>query len=250
MSDSLLAMPSWLDLWIKANSVSLWGVADLTVFSTPKDETEQGFPRAIAFAMPMDSEIMHSIQNGPNQGYADEYARKNNMINVLSIELTSEIRKRGYRSQPLAASERTDKRNIKGDFPHKTVATRAGIGWIGRHCQLVTRPFGPWVRLGSVFTDMALPCATPNNEEYCGKCVKCVDACPANALKRNAWYPGISREKIIDVQACDQWKKEHYFQYHKGHNCGICSAVCPFGLKQLKKSTNPKRLSSDRENNQ
>ncbi|MGD9353360.1 MAG: hypothetical protein PVI72_10555, partial [Desulfobacterales bacterium] len=40
---------------------------------------------------------------------------------------------------------------------------------------------------------------------------------------------------ILDVRACDQWKKEHYFQYHKGHNCGICSAVCPYGLKVLKK---------------
>jgi Pyruvate/2-oxoacid:ferredoxin oxidoreductase delta subunit len=32
-------------------------------------------------------------------------------------------------------------------------------------------------------------------------------------------------------------KKEHYFEYHKGHNCGICSAVCPYGLKVLKKKS-------------
>jgi epoxyqueuosine reductase QueG len=62
-----------------------------------------------------------------------------------------------------------------------------------------------------------------------------VEACPAKALKGSAWHPGVPREEILDVRACDQWKKEHYFQYHKGHNCGICSAVCPYGLKVLKK---------------
>jgi epoxyqueuosine reductase QueG len=65
--------------------------------------------------------------------------------------------------------------------------------------------------------------------------MSCVEACPAKALKGNKWYPGLAREEILDVQACDLWKKEHYFQYHKGHNCGICSAVCPFGQKVLKK---------------
>jgi len=54
-------------------------------------------------------------------------------------------------------------------------------------------------------------------------------------LKGKAWYPRLPREEILDVRACDKWKKEHYFQYHKGHNCGICSAVCPYGLEVLKK---------------
>ena len=65
--------------------------------------------------------------------------------------------------------------------------------------------------------------------------MSCVEACPANALTGNAWHPEMPREDILDVRACDQWKKENYFQYHKGHNCGICSAVCPHGLKVLKR---------------
>jgi epoxyqueuosine reductase QueG len=64
--------------------------------------------------------------------------------------------------------------------------------------------------------------------------MRCVEACPAKALKGRAWYPGVPREEILDVQVCDEWKKEHYFQFHKGHNCGICSAVCPYGLRVLK----------------
>jgi epoxyqueuosine reductase len=226
---------SWLAAWMETRDVALWGVADLQAFSTPTDISGRGFPSAISWVIPMNPAIMASIRNGPNQEYADEYARVNKRINDLSEVLAAEIRDRGFRAQPLAASVRTDTVNIKGDFPHKTVATRAGLGWIGRHCQLITRRFGSWVRLGTVFTDMDHPCGPSVERSFCGRCTRCVDACPAKALKGNAWHPGLPREEILDVHACDRWKKEHYFPYHKGHNCGICSAVCPYGLRSLKK---------------
>jgi epoxyqueuosine reductase len=221
---------------MEARKIALWGAADLRDFSTPQDETGRRFPFGLSWAIPMNAHIMASIKNGPNQAYADEYARVNIHINELSVALAFEITARGFRSKSLAASDRTDTVTIKGDFPHKTAATRAGLGWIGHHCQLITRPFGPWVRLGTVFTDMELPCGPPIERNFCGKCTRCIDACPANALKGNVWYPGLPREEILDVWACDQWKKEHYFQYHKGRNCGICSAVCPLGLKVLEKA--------------
>lgn len=214
--------------------ISLWGAADLREFSTPQDQSGKRFPFAISIVIPMNPEIMASIRSGPNQKYADEFARVNCRINELSAGLAAAIKERGFQAQVLAAAVRTDTVNIKGEFPQKTAATRAGLGWIGRHCQLITRRFGPWVRLGTVFTDIDLPCGPPIEKNYCGRCRRCVDACPAKALKGNGWYPGLPREEILDVRTCDQWKKEHYFQYHKGHNCGICSAVCPYGLKVLK----------------
>jgi epoxyqueuosine reductase QueG len=220
---------------MESHEIPHWGVADLREFSTPTDETGQGFPFALSWVIPMDPQVMAGIQDGPNQAYADEYERVNLLINELSSELASEITTRGFRAQPLAASDRTDPINIKGDFPHKTAATRAGLGWIGRHCQLVTRPFGSWVRLGTVFTDLELPCGTPFERDFCGRCMKCVEACPVGALTGIAWHPGLPREEILDAWACDRWKKENYPQFHNGHNCGICSAVCPSGLKLLKK---------------
>ena len=229
--DSSGIAPEWLTQWMKVRKITLWGMADLRSFSVPRDETGQGFPFAITWVIPMNPQIMVRIQNGPNQAYADEYARVNGRINDLSLALAAEIKVRGYRSLPLAASDRTDPVNIKGAFPHKTAATRAGIGWIGRHCQLITRPFGSWIRLGTVFTDLDLPSGAPIERNFCGHCMRCVEACPAKALKGTAWYPGVAREEILDVLKCDQWKKEHYFQFHNGHNCGICSAVCPYGLK-------------------
>jgi epoxyqueuosine reductase QueG len=220
---------------MQAHKIKLWGMADLRDFATPEDAEGHTLRFAVCWAIPMNPHIMAGIQKGPNQAYADEYARINNLINELAGLLAGEIKNRGFEAYALAASERTDPVNIKGDFPHKTAATRAGLGWIGRHCQLVTRKFGSWIRLGTVFSDMALIAGAPLERSFCGRCLRCVEACPANALTGNAWYPGLEREKILEVMACDRWKKENYFKYHQGHNCGICSAVCPYGQKVLKR---------------
>jgi epoxyqueuosine reductase len=235
LSNSTTISPVWLADWMETHKIALWGAADLSDFSTPQDETGKRFHCAISLAIPMNPQIMVSIQNGPNQAYAGEYIKVNNRINELSEALAAEIKNRGFRSKPIAASDRTDTIKIKGDFPHKTAATRAGLGWVGRHCQLITRPFGSWIRLGTVFTDMELSCGPAIERNFCGRCTHCVEACPAKALEGNAWFPGIPREEILDVVACDTWKKKHFFQYNKGHNCGICSAVCPYGIKILKK---------------
>ncbi len=235
MSLHPIPLPYWLNSWIAANEIAICGAADLQGFITPYDNSKKRFPFAISFAIPMNPYIMVGIQNGPNQAYANEYNKVNILINKLSIDLAEVIKKRGYSALPLAASERNDVVNMKGVFPHKTAATRAGLGWIGRNCQLISRKFGPWVRLGTVFTDIELTFGQPIDRNFCGRCMRCIKECPAKALKGNSWYPGIKREEILDVNVCDQWKKKHYSEYNKGHNCGICSAVCPYGLRVLKK---------------
>lgn len=232
-----LVFPRWLTEWMTGHGIFVWGAADLRGVATPVDEAGKGFPCALSFALPMTPGIMAGIQDGPNRAYADEYADVNRRIDDLSVLMAAEIKVRGFRSKPLAPSERTDTINITGDFPHKTAATKAGVGWVGRHCQVVTRRYGPWVRLGTVFSDIDLPHGPAIERNFCGRCRRCVTACPAGALTGNAWYPGLAREEILDVRACDRWKKDHYFRYHKGQNCGICSAVCPYGLKVLKKKS-------------
>ena len=218
---------------MRSQGVSLWGAADLHCLNVGLGEEQKPFPGAISWAFPMSPDIMAGLKNGPTRAYARAYAEANVRITAIANFLAGAIRKKGFRADPLAASDRTDTVNIRGDFPHKTAATLSGLGWVGRHCQLVTRQFGPWVRLGTVFTDMPLVYGTPFQRGFCGNCRACVDACPAGALTGNTWKPGIERDDILDAAVCDRWKKEHYLDFHNGHNCGICSAVCPYGLKYL-----------------
>ena len=69
--------PPWLISWMQTHEIAQWGVADLREFTTPDDENGQGFPMAISFAWPMSPPIMAGIQKGPNEAYANEYARVN-----------------------------------------------------------------------------------------------------------------------------------------------------------------------------
>jgi epoxyqueuosine reductase QueG len=230
----------WLNDWMEQQEIALWGAADLVDFQTPADETGAGFRYAVSFAIPVEPSIMVHVRNGPTHAYAGEYVRINKLINEIATRLAGEFVRRGYRALPLAASERTDKINIRGDFPQKTVATRAGLGWIGHHCQLVTSRFGSWVRLGTVFTDCTLNCGKPMERSFCGTCTACVEACPPQVISGTAWVAGIERDKLLDFRGCDNWKSNHFKEYLNGRACGICSAVCPHGLKTVKKSDDRK----------
>ena len=212
-----------------SHDIYLFGIADLQKYAPANTGIGKKFPRAVSFAVPMSSEIMAGIEKGPNQSYAEEYRRVNQKINFVSDSLVSCIKDMGYVANPLPASKRIDPINLKGDFPHKTAATLAGLGWIGKNCQLITKEHGPWIRLGTVFTDLPIDNNKPIKKSYCGDCEICVSECPADALLGNFWYPGIPREELLDVWACDQWKKKQYYRFNAGHNCGICAAVCPFG---------------------
>lgn len=225
-----------------SKDIPLWGTADIRVLGFNIGTDQEPYPGAISWAIPMEPDIMAGLKDGPTEAYALAYSEVNVQINALAPALAKAIIKKDFRAYPLAASDRTDRVNIRGDFPHKTAATLAGLGWVGRHCQLVTRQFGPWVRLATVFTDMPMTYGSPFNRGYCGTCRACVDACPANALSGKDWKPGMKRREILDAAVCDRWKKEHYIQFNNGHNCGICSSVCPYGLKPRTNHKNTARL--------
>ena len=110
----------------------------------------------------------------------------------------------------------------------KPVAMRAGVGWIGKHTNLVSRRFGSWLFLGEVFTTLALPSDGPE-ADHCGSCDRCMRACPTDAL---------SEPYRIDPNRCISYLSIE----HKGivvgalgaamgnrvYGCDDCLAVCPW----------------------
>ncbi|RZB31817.1 MAG: hypothetical protein SRB1_01436 [Desulfobacteraceae bacterium Eth-SRB1] len=218
---------------LRQNGVDVYGFSDLKDIPTLKFNK---FEHAISIAIKLDEAIVDSIVASPNQAYCDEYKEVNKKLDFISEHISKKIQTFGYNALPIPASKRTDLINIKGDFPHKTAATRAGLGWIGKSSLLITKKYGPRVRLSTILTDFPFEPAIPINKSFCGKCIKCIDACPANAITDRKWYPGLARKNLVDVYKCDNWKKTNYFDLCKGHVCGICMAVCHFGRKTISRT--------------
>jgi epoxyqueuosine reductase len=64
----------------------------------------------------------------------------------------------------------------------KAIARNAGLGWIGKHSNLLHRDHGSWFFLGEIYTDLPLPRDRAHLEDYCGTCTACITACPTGAI--------------------------------------------------------------------
>lgn len=64
----------------------------------------------------------------------------------------------------------------------RALARNAGLGWIGKHTNLIDRKDGSWFFIGEIYTDLPLPVDPPYDNEYCGSCTRCLEACPTAAI--------------------------------------------------------------------
>jgi len=199
------------------------------------------WPYAISIALALPAERMAGVWAGPTPAYYDAYETVNARLNETSRLIELWLLDAGYRAQAFAATVSGEALEglgpaLSAPVQHKTVATRAGLGWIGKNGLLITRAYGPRVRLASVFTDFPLPTCVPFTEGACGSCTRCVDACPAGALLGATWYVGMPRAKIVDAHRCEEVATRLLEERVGAHNavCGICIAVCPFaGLSRI-----------------
>jgi len=126
----------------------------------------------------------------------------------------------------------TYKKTLRYFFSHKMVATRSGIGWIGKTDLLITSRFGPRVRLASILmTSSITDIGNPINASQCGNCNICVDNCPAQAATGKSWTIEIDRNEFYNPFKCREFCRQISADKIKKEIslCGICISVCPKG---------------------
>lgn len=116
----------------------------------------------------------------------------------------------------------------------KAWAVRAGLGWLGKHSNLITKEYGSWVFIGEILLNLELEYETDLVEDHCGTCTKCLDACPTNAIREPF---------LVDSNACISYATielrspkipSEITENLEGwlYGCDICQDVCPWNRFQ------------------
>jgi len=214
---------------------SLVGCADL---SEVPAEARDGLPFAISIAVALDPAIIGGIAHGPTPEYSDEYERVNQLLDSLGAAAARLLAQGGHRAKAIAATHvGIDWTTCSTRLPHKTAATRSGMGWIGKCALLVTEEFGPAIRLVTVLTDAELPVGEPTDDSRCGDCVACVEVCPGRAPTGKHWALGVYRDEFFDAFACRAAAEDLGTRAGTEHLlCGMCIAACPWTKRYLKRA--------------
>ncbi len=226
---------------------SLVGFADIKCL--PLD-ARQSMDYAISIGVAINPEIIRRVGwNGPTMEYSLEKVRLNNFLNHLAEFGAKILKDKGYNAIPLRADDlgNLDKRTLSCVFQHKTAATRAGLGWIGKTALLVTEEFGPTLRINTILTDAALECGTPIEVSRCGECLECMNACPVNAASGKLWDisksrddPVKGRDDIFSAMNCMRYvfkcTKELGVEEQGTMVCGVCIAACPRTKRYVSKN--------------
>jgi epoxyqueuosine reductase len=160
----------------------------------------------------------------PERGTVSVYARNRDYHDVLKGRLKT------LAGVLAAAPERPEVKVFVDTAPvmEKPLAAAAGLGWVGKHTNLVSTEFGSWLFLGSIFTTLDLE-PDPPAGDHCGSCRACLDTCPTSAF--TAPYS-------LDARRCISYLTIE----HRGHidralrplignriyGCDDCLAVCPW----------------------
>jgi len=225
-----------LHAFLLANGASVVGCGSM---SQVPDSKRDGYPTGISIGVALDSSLIEGLLEGPSEAYRENAASVRAGLMRLRHSCVDSLVGRGYQAR-FSRSEITDEAHYMSDLPHKTVATRAGLGWIGKSALLISERFGAALRLTSVMTDAPLPAAQACDASRCGSCEACAVHCPGKAIIGANWQAGVDRASMFLPAACDEARTERSRAagLSEARLCDVCIAVCPWTRRfvQRKKS--------------
>ncbi len=189
-------------------------------------------PRAISLA------VRHPIGRGTFKcgsmtAYSNQHEDVDEVLETVQKKVVTLLKSLGWRTIAIppdsAKPDGSFISKLYPLFPHKTAATCSSLGWIGKSGLLVNPQYGARLSWATVLTDAPVEVSgEPYFESKCGNCLKCVNACPALAIKNVKWKRGTKAEAFIDTEACANYMSYTVKVFQK-YICGLCVLACPVG---------------------
>lgn len=209
--------------------------ASLVGFGDLSNLVSDGQTYGVSVAIAVPAAVIRSIEYGPTPEYYHEYYRINDLLDDAVTAGAEYLRQNGCEAKAMTCGSVVESDDYRTVLPYKTVATRAGIGWIGKCALLVTKEYGSAVRLSALVTNAPLACAKPIDESFCGSCTACTTACPGKAVSGKLWNKNMDREEFFHAADCR--KAARMLAKEKLNKeitlCGKCVFVCPYTQKYI-----------------
>ncbi len=174
--------------------------------------------------MPEPISVSESVLEDPRIGYISRYALGRDYHKVIRSRLNKLAKRIEQEIGPFGHRVFCDSAPVM----EKPLAEKAGLGWIGKHTNLLNRHDGSWFFIGEIYTDVPLPIDSPASS-HCGSCHACIDVCPTQA---------IIAPYVLDARRCISY---HTIELHgpipiefrksignRIYGCDDCQLVCPW----------------------
>jgi len=168
----------------------------------------------------------HEHQDNPTTGKVSRYAWGDDYHDVVSQKLYSLLSWIKEERQEAEGKVCVDIQPMMD----KAWAVRAGLGWLGKHTNVITPEYGSWVFIGELLLNLELEYELDQMEDHCGNCTLCIDACPTEA---------ITEPYVVDANRCISYATielragelpKQVAENLSGwlYGCDICQDVCPW----------------------
>lgn len=213
-----------------ATRVGYADISDVTIMD--------GLTSGVIFYVTYSKDVLKTMSNAPSKEYAEKIVEVNRKLDEIGLKCEEYLKNRGFQ----AYAQTRERLGLDfGEFnsfplPHKTFATKAGLGWIGKSALLVTEEYGSALRLTSVLTDAPLEYGKPVITSQCGDCNRCREACQGNAILGVNWNTETLRNEFYDDRKCKEFALKI-----SGKNlgspailCAKCMYACPYTQRYMK----------------
>ncbi|MCI0667250.1 MAG: tRNA epoxyqueuosine(34) reductase QueG, partial [Methylococcaceae bacterium] len=174
--------------------------------------------------LPEATQESEKILNDPVKAYISRYALGRDYHKLIRKRLQQLAGRISARVGPFGCRAFTDSAPVL----EKALAEKAGLGWIGKHTNLIDKDSGSWFFLGEIYTDLPLP-VDPPASQHCGTCTACIEVCPTRAIvgpyrldaRRCISYLTIELKGAIPLDLRPLIGNRIY-------GCDDCQMVCPW----------------------